>query len=259
MNDGKDGTIRIGTWNTALRAPKGEIGENIRGKLAAAECDVLCVTEGSEGILPDRGHVIDAGEDWGCPIKEGRRKVLLWSKQHWTRHTYACLEMSQEEKESHKGRFVAGTTQSASGERLTVIGVCIPWPDAHVRTCRKDRKRWQEHKLWLAGFEKLRCRLPESRTVVLGDFNQTIPRTRAPKEVFNALTAAFASFKFATEGAFFDCLMTIDHIAYTRDLHFPPSSIKFWPKYDDGLYLSDHCGVRGVLREPARQPAGGRD
>ena len=241
--NGKDSAIRIGTWNTFWRVPHGRIGKNIRGKLASADCDILCVTEGFAGIFPDGGHVIDAGEDWGCPFKKGRRKVLLWSKQPWTRHTHTLgLE------ESHKGRFVAGTTE-AQGACLTVIGVCIPWKDSHVKTCKKDLEPWEDHKRWLAAFRKLRSRLPESRTrtVVLGDFNQTNPRTRAPKEVYQALEDAFKGFTFATEGAFYDCLMTIDHIVHTNDLTLPRGSIKFWPKYDDGLNLSDHCGVRGVL------------
>ena len=239
--DGTDGTIRIGTWNTAWRVPNRRIGQNIRGKLAAAGCHVLCVTEGFEGILPDGGHVIDAGPNWGCPIKKGRRKVLLWSEQPWTLHTHAFgLEGF------HEGRFVAGTTEAA-GVCLTVIGVCIPWWGSHVKSCMKNLKPWADHKRWLEGFEKLRCRFPRERTVVLGDFNQTNPRTRAPKDINQALEDAFKGFTFATNGVFFGCLMAIDHIVHTPDLTLPRGSVEFWPKYDDGLKLSDHCGVRGML------------
>ena len=38
---------------------------------------------------------------------------------------------------------------------LTVVGVCIPWRDAHMPSGRKNRSQWQEHKAWLAGFESL--------------------------------------------------------------------------------------------------------
>ena len=49
---------------------------------------------------------------------------------------------------------MAGTTLTALGP-LTVVGVCIPWRDAHMPSGRKDRSQWQEHKAWLAGFESL--------------------------------------------------------------------------------------------------------
>ena len=265
--------IKIGTWNTEWAKPGAEIPRDkiIRCKLAASKCDILCVTEGFAGIFPNGGHVIDAGADWGCPIKEGRRKVLLWSKRPWTPHSHALgLE------EFHKGRFVAGTTKSASGGRLTVIGVCIPWSGSHVHFCQKNLLPWEDHKRWLAGFRKLRCRFPESRTVVLGDFNQRIPKIKKyapPPIVYDALLGSFEDFRFATEGEFPGDRRAIDHIAYTPDLKrrsievWPECvkdddllnkfglkpSIKKWPKCkrlkcdDDSskLKLSDHFGVWG--------------
>ncbi|MDE0620558.1 MAG: hypothetical protein OXH83_02680 [Bryobacterales bacterium] len=246
-NDGKDGTIRIGTWNTCWRVPNGNIGKIIQGALARECCDVLCVTEGFEGILPNGGHVIDAGADWGCPIKKGRRKVLLWSKRPWTPHTHALgLE------EFHKGRFVAGTTDTASGACLTVIGVCIPWKLSHVTFCKKDLQPWEDHKRWLAGFQMLRSRFPKSRTVVLGDFNQRMPNENeegkfVPTKIHNALLLAFDGLKFATNEELPDGLRAIDHIVHTPDLTLTPSGIKVWPKYSNGLKpkLSDHFGVWG--------------
>ena len=217
--------IRSGTWNTEWAKPGGPKGKIISYKLAETNCDILCVTEGFAGIFPDGGHVIDAGADWGCPITKGRRKVLLWSKRPWTPHTYALGS-----EEFHKGRFVAGTTESVSGACLTVIGVCIPWSRSHVNFCKKDLLPWEDHKRWLAGFRKLRCRFPESRTVVLGDFNQRIPKigTFVPPIVHDALLRAFEDFQFATEGELPGERRAIDHIAHTPDL--TKSSIKVWPK-----------------------------
>ena len=240
-----NGTIRIGTWNTWWRKPAGESGKIISKKLAATNRDILCVTEGFAEILPVGGHVIDAGADWGCPIKKGQRKVLLWSKRPWTPHTHALGS-----QESHKGRFVAGTTETASGACLTVIGVCIPWRDSDVSACKKDRKPWEHHLAWLEGFKKLRCMFPESRTVILGDFNQKIPRTWVPHKVFGALKQAFDGFEFATEGELPGDRRAIDHIAHTPDLTLAGGSIEIWPKsakFADGskLKLSDHFGVWG--------------
>ena len=237
QEDGNHPTIRVGTWNTEWKKPSSQQGAIISEQLAATNCDILCVTEGYAGILPSGGHVIDAGEDWGYRIVAGRRKVLLWSRRPWTPHTHALGS-----KELPRGRFVGGKTETTSGKRVTVIGVCIPWRDAHVSTGTKDRKPWQDHEAWLAGFEKLRCRFPESRTVVLGDFNQKNPRTWVPHRVHDRLKLAFEGFKFATKGDLPGGLKAIDHIAHTSDL--TRRNIEIWPKNsEDGTKLSDHFGV----------------
>ena len=243
-NNGRHGTIRIGTWNTKWSRPETTRGKVIRDILATADCDILCVTEGFAGILPNGGHVIDAGADWGCPIKKGRRKVLLWSKRPWTPHTHSLGSA-----ESHNGRFVAGMTETASGACLTVIGVCIPWSHSHVNYCKKDLLPWEDHKGWIAGFQELRCQFPKSRTLVLGDFNQKIPKVGkfVPPMVHDALLQAFDGLNLATEGELPDGLRAIDHIAHTPDLTLAGSSIGVWPKYADGsgINLSDHFGVWG--------------
>lgn len=150
-------TIRVGTWNTEWAPPGAPRGNIISYKLAATDCEILCVTEGFAGILPDGGHVIDAGDDWGCPPKNGHRKVL-WSKQPWTPHTHA---LGMEGCRSHKGRFVAGTTKTASGASLTFIGVCIPWRGSHVKYCKKNRDWWEDHKRWLRGVPEAAVPVPQ--------------------------------------------------------------------------------------------------
>ena len=231
-------SVRIGTWNTEWAKPSSIRGNIISEKLAASGCDVLCVTEGFAGILPDGGHVIDAGKDWGYPIYKGRRKVLLWSKRPWTPHIDAvgCADLPG-------GRFVAGSTDTLSGTFLTVVGVCIPWSGAHVSGGRKDRTKWQDHEAWLAGFKKLRSRIPESRAIVLGDFNQRIPRQKyVPLRAYEALKCVFKGFQFATEGELPKGLRLIDHVAHTPDL--TRGSIGIWNKKSaDGIRLSDHLGV----------------
>ena len=63
--------LRIGTWNTEWTPPGKVRGELVRALLADSDCDILCVTEGVAEILPNGGHLIDAGSDWGCPVKNG--------------------------------------------------------------------------------------------------------------------------------------------------------------------------------------------
>lgn len=235
--------IRIGTWNIKWAKPDSPRGKIISDKLAATNCDIVCVTEGFAGILPNGGHVIDAGKDWGYPIPkgpEGRRKVLLWSKHPWTPHARA-----RGSAELPGGRFVAGSTETPSGDCLTVVGVCIPWFNAGVLDGGKNRVRWQDHAAWLWGFGKLRCHFPMSRTVVLGDFNQKIPKkgTFVPQYIHDALMHGFEGFQFATEGKLEDAPKpSIDHIAHSPDL--VRKGIGIWPKKaDDGKCLSDHFGV----------------
>lgn len=231
-------TIRIGTWNTKWAKPRSIRGNIISDKLAASGCDVLCVTEGFSGILPDGGHVIDAGRDWGYPIYKGRRKVLLWSRRPWTPHVDAVGSA-----DLPGGRFVAGSTETLSGTWLTVVGVCIPWSGAHVRGGRKDRTMWQDHEAWLEGFENLCGRIPESRTIVLGDFNQGIPKKRwVPHKTHDVLLRTFERFQFATQGEMTEGQTLIDHIAHTPDL--ARGSVWVWDKTAaDGRCLSDHFGV----------------
>ena len=232
--------LRIGTWNTQWTTPRSVRGKLVRALLADPDCDILCITEGCAQILPDVGHVIDAGPDWGCPTKKGqedRRKVLLWSKRPWFDdfRVYRNRPLG--------GRFVAATTETEVGP-LDVLGVCIPWPDAHVTSCQKDRKRWEEHLRWLSEFETLGYQQATTRTVVLGDFNQRIPRRRQGKQAYAALRRAFQGFNIATPGWLAGAKdLAIDHIAHTPDL-LRMGDIDIWPRQSEhGRHLSDHFGV----------------
>lgn len=60
-------TAHIGTWNTEWAVPGRAKGGRVRTALADPNCDILCVTEGSAGLLPQHGHIIDAGTNWGIP------------------------------------------------------------------------------------------------------------------------------------------------------------------------------------------------
>ena len=68
----------------------------------------------------------------------GRRKVLVWSKRPWS-----AVDMGISGA-LPGGRLVAGITLTALGP-LTVVGVCVPWRDAHVRSGGRERSQWQEH------------------------------------------------------------------------------------------------------------------
>ncbi len=236
--------VRVGTWNTEWAKPGSPKGNRVSEALAHPDCDILCVTEGYAEILPGGGHVVDAGSDWGYPFVEGRRKVLLWSKQPWSDiDPFGSDQMPG-------GRFVTGTTQTGAGP-LVVIGACIPWADANVKTGQRNRKRWEDHERWLAGFSEVYRRRIAEPTIVLGDFNQRIPRPAGswvPKRVYALLRSAFEEFTFATAGVLAGAPapgLAIDHIAHTPDLVLN-GDIAIWPRRSEvDKHLPDHFGVWG--------------
>ena len=233
--------VRVGTWNTEWAKPGSPKGNRVSEALADPDCDILCVTEGYAEILPGDGHVIDAGTGWGYPVVEGRRKVLLWSKRPWS-GPWSDVDPVRSDG-IPGGRFVAGTTQTDAGP-LVVIGACIPWAGAHVSSGRRDRQRWEDHERWLAGFKTRRYRQATEWTIVLGDFNQVIPRKRAPKRVYELLRRAFEGLTFATAGELEGAPgLAIDHIAHTSDMELT-GDIGIWPRRSEqGQRFSDHFGV----------------
>ncbi len=237
--DNVQATARIGTWNVEWPAPDSERGIRVAAALNAPDCDIVCVTDGCADILPAGGHTIDGGQDCSYSHEETRRNVLVWSKQPW-----AAVDIGDSGALPGRG-LVAGITLTALGP-LTVVGVCIPWRDAHVRSGRKDRSQWQEHEAWLAGFESLPYRHAKRRTVVLGDFNQRVPRRSQPKGVHAALLHAFEGFSFATAGDLEGAPgRALDHIAHTPDMA-PAGGIGLWPREDcHDNRLSSHFGVWG--------------
>ncbi|MYB20059.1 MAG: endonuclease/exonuclease/phosphatase family protein [Holophagales bacterium] len=265
--------VRIGTWNTEFAEPGRVRGERVRPILAAPDCDILCVTEGYAETFPDGGHIVTGGDDPGYPIVEGQKKVLLWSKEPWESVEFGPREMPE-------GRFVAGITRTPIGQ-LTVVGVCIPWHFAHVNTGCKNRRPWEVHLDWLSSFKRTAFAAASRRTVVLGDFNQRVPRSWTPKVVYAALRRALEGLVLSTcgelpwqnrdargasapnagkglwkaplsklrRGSNKDQL--IDHVAHTQDLSLVHTATRHGAERRVGIFprrtldgpLSDHFGV----------------
>ncbi len=137
-----------------------------------------------------------------------------------------------------------GWTETPLGP-LQVFGVCIPWDQAHVSGGRRDRKRWQDHLAFLTGLaEVLPAATHDGRSVLLGDFNQTIPRTRAPKAVHEALMRALPEgMQVTTKGLIPDVgLRSIDHLVHTSDMVVAAVQ-GISNRSPDGHRLSDHFGL----------------
>ena len=75
--------------------------------------------------------------------------------------------------------------------------------------------------------------------VVAGDYNQRIPRRRAPHNVFKVLSETFSSLQFASDSVDDDPL--IDHISHSWSLE--AHDFKIIPSTHDGRRLTDHRGL----------------
>lgn len=242
--------LRIGAWNAEWARTGTERGEAVRDALIGGAFDVICLTEAYEDLLPPDGHAVSSEADYGYPIKPGRRKVILWSRQPWT-HVDPVGSRTLP-----GGRYVSGVTESPIG-MVRVVGVCVPWREAHVRSGRRNRRPWEEHSLFLQGLSGVLSSLPDpASTVLAGDFNQRIPRTGAPRSVFETLMTALGRFHVATAGVVQPTKrQLIDHVAHGQNL--VSEKVSAWPGiHPDGLRMSDHDGVSVELGLHYREDAG---
>ena len=143
---------------------------------------------------------------------------------------------------------MAGTTTTPVGA-LRVIGLCVPWERAHVSTGRKDRQPWQDHIAYLHVL--LACpdvTNPKLPTLILGDFNQTIPSRRAPLEAQELLQELLNIYAPATRAN--PERRMVYHILTSPELH--TDSVEELPAMDDARRLSDHYGERIFLQLQGR-------
>jgi hypothetical protein len=229
---------RVATWNVEWAKPGSKRGDRVTALLRGLDADILVVTEGFGGLLPDEGHVIDAGDDWGYTTIHGRRKTLAWSRHPWR-------DVRRIDKDAGKGRVVAGVTDTKAGP-VKVIAVCIPWPDAHVRTGRRDAARWDEHLECCTQLAAFRRDLGADPYIIAGDYNQRIPPKGQPQKVAASLDAALAGMTVWTRGEDLASPgLLIDHIAGTDDLS--AHDVVVWAGNDEQGRLSDHDGVACIV------------
>jgi endonuclease/exonuclease/phosphatase family metal-dependent hydrolase len=228
-------SVTIATWNVQWRRSESEAAGIIRDRLAVHQPDVICLTEAPADFLSGEGHTILCDPDTGYPVIGNRRKVVLWSKAPWTHvDDYGSPGLPC-------GRFAAGTTQTDLGP-LRFVGVCIPWAGSHVSSGRRDRQRWEEHLSYLEALAEV-LEQQEEPYIVLGDFNQAVPRRIAPREVFSSLISNVANkCHLVTTGEIEGCGYAIDHIAVSDGLG--AVSVKgLSAKVEHGPALSDHFGL----------------
>ena len=204
--------------------------------------DVVCLTEAYEDSLNELGgHSISIpGVTWS-PTKEGERKVVLWSKNPW-------VEVDGEGNvETQSGAYLSAVTETGLG-LIRFVGICMPYHMAAPIGVSPKPKMWSQHLIFLDGLAKL---LPKGEnsppTILLGDFNQRIPRVWTPKKVYQALLKVIDGYEVATEGKIKSVgELTIDHIVHSKD--FKATRITSIDNYSsDGSRLSDHFGIYAEL------------
>ena len=204
--------LKISCWNSDWATPSSKRGKFFIEKF---DSDIICLTEGYENLLPKDGYIISSHEDYGYKSKNGRRKVILWSKNEWT----DIDKLGS--KDIPSGRFISGVTSG-----IRIIGLCIPWRFAHVSTGRKDRKPWEDHLSFIQNLN-----FPNQKTIILGDFNQNIPKKNQPEIAFASLMKLIEGLNLLTTN------MGLDHIVISKDLK--AESVKKIATGDN----SDHDGI----------------
>ena len=239
-------SLRVVTWNVQWATPASRRTTEILSRIDRHAPGVVCLTETNDQLLSQNGHTICSRADYGYTIKEGRRKVMLWSREPWEQVEDVGIDSMP------PGRFVSGVTQTSVGE-VTVIGVCIPWFGSRTEAKRKlERKlRWEDHEQYLASLAEVLRLGSEKGLILMGDFNQILgPESRARPELRLALQGAFPpSMTIATSGLAFLGRKSIEHIALSEDLAV--ESLDVISNIHDGRRLSDHFGV--VADVSARQ------
>lgn len=226
--------LTVTTWNTQWATLKTERGRRVAAKLSVTDSDVIVVTESAHELLPDGGQAVDAGADWGYSAKSDRRKVIVWSRFPLSVDTVA-------DKGGALGRLAVATATTPAGA-VRIIGVCIPWRDAHVSTGRSDASPWSEHLQYLDQLEELLGNFDDTvPTVIAGDFNQRIPRARQPRRVADRLAEVFAHWTIHTTTGNLEHGPHIDHLASSA--HLVCQAKCDWPGADGLGNLSDHAGV----------------
>ena len=209
--------MKLVNWNVQWATPRSPRRVEILRRIQRHDPEVVCLTETHTGLLSQEGHTICSQPDYGYPIKDGRRKVMLWSREPWEQVDDVGIDSMP------PGRFVSGVTQTSVGE-ITVIGICIPWfgSRTEARRTSERKKRWEDHEQYLAGLTEVLKRASAKRLIVVGDFNQAIgPGSRAPLKLRSALREAFPpGMTIVTSALAFQGRKCIDHIALSDDLAF---------------------------------------
>ena len=229
--------MRVVTWNVQWATPGSLRATEILSRIERQNPEVVCLTETHDKLLRTDGYCISSQPDYGYPIKTGRRKVMLWSREPWEEVDNVGTDTMP------PGRFVSGVTRTSLG-RVRIIGVCIPWFGSRTEPRRGQERKlnWEDHAQYLAGLDEVLGQDSLELLIVTGDFNQVVgPGSRAPSGLQSALHEALKGMTVATSDLAFRGHRSIDHIALSTDITV--ESVCAISNVDGERRLSDHFGV----------------
>jgi hypothetical protein len=240
------GKLSLATFNCEWRRTSSDDASLIRERVLIESPHVVCLTETHHDFLAQcGGYTITSAPPVSGPGMETRRKVLLWSRNPWTDvDTTGPQDLP-------KGRYAAAKTNTPAGE-VRFVGVVIPYRFAGVRFGEPKRRSWELHLQYLEALDRYLPEQPE-RTIVLGDFNQRVPRKYQPLHVYDELQRVLLSrFNIITDGVLRPVeRQAIDHVCISRDLAWNATRT-ISNERPDGGQISDHFGVR-VEVSPAKK------
>ncbi len=208
-------------------------------RAVAQQPDVICLTEAHEGSTATLGghEIADRGATWSNKRRTGERLALLWSPNPWR-------DVDADGNDgTATGGYVSGITDTPIGP-IRAVGICAPHHAASQVGAAEKARLWTEQVAFWNGLGKLIAARDRSiPTVLLGDFNQYVPRIWGSKAAHAAMLGALDDLSMATGGLIAGIdEPTIDHVAHTSDLA-PQDVIGLSRFDDDGRALSDHFGV----------------
>ena len=120
-------SLKLVNWNVEWATPRSSRRAEILRRIQRHDPEVICLTETHTGLLSQDGHTICSQPDYGYPIKDGRRKVMLWSREPWEQVDDVGIDSMP------PGRFVSGVTQTSVGEIMVLSGSVFPGSDHGLR------------------------------------------------------------------------------------------------------------------------------
>ena len=238
-------TATFVNWNIERRAPQSRQASMLTERAVAQRPDVICLTEAHEASTAMLGghETADRGATWAFDRRDGERLVALWSPRPWR-------DVDIGNEGTATGGLISGITATPVGT-VRVVGICAPHHAASQIGAAEKARMWTEQIAFWNGLAKLITARDRSiPTVLLGDFNQYVPRIWGSKAAHAAMQAALDDLRVATGGPISGIdKPTIDHVAHTPNL--APQEVLGLSRFDDdGRALSDHFGVVARLARP---------
>lgn len=238
----------IVNWNIERQAPDKRRARIMIERIAALSPDVVCLTEAFEGSTADLGgfEISTPGVAWSKEAP-GERKVVLWSKKPWVDPDFGGTEPLK------SGAYLTARTETPLGA-IRIAGVCIPYNFASPFGETPKARPWSQHMIFLEGLRQAhRAWGLANDTVLMGDFNQFIPRIWGSKAASKALEEALGGLSICTDGIIDGVdRPTVDHIGLGTGLH-ALSTTGIDEHDEQGRRLSDHFGIAVRV---ARRPTG---